>query len=148
MRWCLRDPETLMKAISLIQNIKHIHNKIINNKYHRSVSGPSLVWRLFPRPGEMAREVCPPLGAKEEGEEGETRREASEEDDLDRMHLLDLWKMPPPPEGAGGGDCGILGRTLHLGLVEPPVLELEAVVPVHEAVPDDDLELNELRDHS
>ena len=128
--------------------VKPIHNKIMKNKHHRSVSGPSLVWRLFPRPGEMAREVCPPLGAKEEEEEGETRREASEEDDLDRMHLLDLWKMPPPPEGAGGGDCGILGRTLHLGLREPPVLELEAVVPVHEAVPDDDLELNELRDHS
>ena len=96
--------------------------------------------RLFPRPGEMAREVCPP--------EGEPRREASEEDDLDRMHLLDLWKMPPPEGADGGGDCGILGRTLHLGLREPPVLELEAVVPVHEAVPDDDLELNELRDHS
>ena len=129
--------------------VKPIHSKIMKNKHHRSVSGPSLVWRLFPRPGEMAREVCPPpLGAKEEEEEGETRREASEEDDLDRMHLLDLWKMPPPPEDAGGGDCGILGRTLHLGLREPPVLELEAVVPVHEAVPDDDLELKELRDHS
>ena len=119
---------------------KAIHNKIMKNKHHRSVSGPSLVWRLFPRPGEMARA---PFGAEEEGE---TRREASEEDDLDRMHLLDLWKMPPPPEGAGGGDCGILGRTLHLGLREPPVLELEAVVPVHEAVPDDDLELKELRE--
>ena len=102
------------------------------------MSGPSLVWRLFPRPGEMAIEVCPPLGAEEE--EGETRREASEEDDLDRMHLLDLWKMP----AGGGGDCGIRGGTLHLGLREPPVLELE-VVPVHEAVPDD-LELNELRE--
>ena len=125
----------------MIQKIKPIHIKMMRNKHHRSVSGPSLVWRLFPRPGEMAREVCPPLGDEEE--EGETRREASEEDDLDRMHLLDLWKMPP--EG-GGGDCGIRGRTLHLGLREPPVLELEAVVPVHEAVPDDDLELNELRE--
>ena len=78
----------------------------------------------------MAREVCPV----------EVRRVASDEDDLDLMHLLDLLA-----EKMGGGDCGILGRTLQgiLGLSEPPVLELE----VPQDAPED-LELNELRDHS
>ena len=49
----------------------------------------------MPLPGETARDVCP-------GEETpETKSVASDEDDLDLMHLLDRFAAK-----MGGGDCG------------------------------------------
>ena len=57
----------------------------------------------MPRPGEMARDVCP---GEDEEETPETKSVASDEDDLDLMHLLDLIAR-----NLGGGDCG-QGTTL------------------------------------
>ena len=54
----------------------------------------------MPLPGEMASDVCP--GEESETEETpETRSVASDEDDLDLMHLLDRFAAK-----MGGGDCG------------------------------------------
>ena len=64
-----------------------------------------LVWRRLPLPGEMASAVCPGEDSEHE-ETPETRSVASDEDDLDRMHLLDLLAGK-----IGGGDCDGMGMT-------------------------------------